>query len=135
MRYMLAVPGRAKLVAHHLRTLNKVFQKLFADENFIALLRAEDNGSLLLSTAAQTRSRGVNMRAIDEDGGESQRQWHRGRRENLLALTGELPKDLCRDEIMLTICCRYAESLLKNPRVNKYLPNSTRMSGEDSITR
>lgn len=35
-------------------------------------------------------------------------------------LQGSSPR-ICFDEITLTICCRYAESLLKNLRVNKYL--------------
>lgn len=61
------------------------------------------------------------MKSFAEDGGVCQREWHRTRRRNLLKLTGELPQNLCLDEITLTICCRYAESLLKNPRVRKYL--------------
>jgi hypothetical protein len=61
------------------------------------------------------------MKSFAEDGGACQREWHRARRRNLLKLTGELPQNLCLDEITLTISCRYAESLLKNPRVTKYL--------------
>jgi|SRR5581483_4917712 len=61
------------------------------------------------------------MKSFAEDGGVCQREWHRTRRRNLLKLTGDLPQNLCLDEIKLTICCRYAESLLKNLRVKKYL--------------
>ena len=41
VRYMEAVPERASMVAQHLRTLNGIFSALFADENFVTLLRAE----------------------------------------------------------------------------------------------
>jgi hypothetical protein len=72
----------------------------------------------------------MSIKSFSEDGGACHRQWHRTRRKHLLQLTGELPKNLCQDEITLTICCRYAESLLKNPRVTKYLarehPNELR---------
>jgi hypothetical protein len=41
VRYMEAVPKRATQVAQHLHTLDRVFSALFADENFVTLLRAE----------------------------------------------------------------------------------------------
>jgi hypothetical protein len=63
----------------------------------------------------------MGMKSFAQDGGACHRQWHRTRREHLLQISGELPKNLCLDEITLTICCRYAESLLKNLRVKKYL--------------
>jgi|SRR5579864_188467 len=72
----------------------------------------------------------MSMKSFAQDGGTCHRQWHRTRREHLLQLTGELPTNLCLDEITLTICCRYAESLLKNPQVKKYMarehPNEMR---------
>jgi len=72
----------------------------------------------------------MSMKSPARDGGVCRRQWHRTRREHLLQLTGELPTNLCLDEITLTICCRYAESLLKNPQVKKYMarehPNELR---------
>lgn len=60
-------------------------------------------------------------KTIQQDGGEWLGKWHRTRLANLLRLSGEPPKNLCLDELNLTVCCRYAESLLKNPRVKKYL--------------
>jgi hypothetical protein len=39
--YMLALPERATLVARNLRLLNTTLAKLFSDENFVTLLRAE----------------------------------------------------------------------------------------------
>jgi hypothetical protein len=72
----------------------------------------------------------MSMKSFSEDGGACQKQWHRTRRKHLLEVTGALPENLCADEITLTICCRYGESLLKNPRVKKYLakqhPNELR---------
>lgn len=41
VRYMEAVPKRADLVVRHLRTVKQIFETLFADENFVTLLRAE----------------------------------------------------------------------------------------------
>jgi hypothetical protein len=41
VEYTVTLPGRAELVARHLAVLNTVFDKLFADENFLTLLRAE----------------------------------------------------------------------------------------------
>jgi hypothetical protein len=61
------------------------------------------------------------MKAIDEDGGDCWRKWYKTRAEHLLCLSGPPPTNLCTDELTLTICCRYAECLLKNPRIVKYL--------------
>jgi hypothetical protein len=41
VRYMEAVPKRAHLVAQYLRALRENFEKLFSDEDFVTLLRAE----------------------------------------------------------------------------------------------
>jgi len=61
------------------------------------------------------------MKSFEQDGGECQRKWIRTRRANLLRLSGEPPATLCIDELNLTVCCRYAESLIKNSRINRYL--------------
>ena len=39
----------------------------------------------------------------------------------MLRLSGEPAKDLCIDELNLTVCCRYSETLMKNPRIKRYL--------------
>ena len=41
LQYTLALPRRAELVSRHLGILDRVFSKLFGDENFVTLLRAE----------------------------------------------------------------------------------------------
>jgi hypothetical protein len=61
------------------------------------------------------------MKSANEDGGECWGRWYRTRRANLLRLSGAPPKNLCIDQLNLTVCCRYAESLLQNARVNRYL--------------
>jgi hypothetical protein len=61
------------------------------------------------------------MKSVAQDGGECHRKWRRTRTANLLRLSGELPKNLCVDELNLTVCCRYAESLMENSRINRYL--------------
>ncbi len=61
------------------------------------------------------------MRSFDQDGGKCYRKWHQTRLTHLLRLSGEPPQNLCVDELNLTVCCRYAQSLMRNARVNKYL--------------
>lgn len=61
------------------------------------------------------------MKSFLQDGGECHRKWHRTRNLRLLRLSGELPLNLCADELALTSCCRYAERLLANKRVSEYL--------------
>jgi len=61
------------------------------------------------------------MKSIEQDRGQCLTNWHRGRLEHLLRLSGEPPENLCIDELNLTICCRYAESLMRNTRINRYL--------------
>lgn len=61
------------------------------------------------------------MKSFDQDGGECYRKWHQTRLAHLLRLSGEPPQHLCVDELNLTVCCRYAQSLMRNARVNRYL--------------
>ncbi len=61
------------------------------------------------------------MRSVKQDGGECLRKWHQAHRANLLRMCGKYSATLCLDEINLTVCCRYAESLLKHPRISRYL--------------
>lgn len=61
------------------------------------------------------------MKSVDQDQGESNRKWHRTRLAHLLCLSGEPPQNLCIDELNLTVCCRYAGSLMRNTRINRYL--------------
>jgi hypothetical protein len=63
----------------------------------------------------------VGMKSLKQDGGECLRKWHATRHAHLLRLSGETTKTLCMDQLNATICCRYVESLLENPRISRYL--------------
>jgi hypothetical protein len=60
-------------------------------------------------------------KTAEQDGGEWLRKWHNTRITNLQRISGATPENLCIDELNLTICCRYVETLLRNPSVKKYL--------------
>jgi hypothetical protein len=61
------------------------------------------------------------MKSFDQDGGECYRKWHQTRLAHLLHLSGKPPRNLCIDELNLTVCYRYAEMLMRNTRINRYL--------------
>jgi len=61
------------------------------------------------------------MKSVKQDGGELRRKWHRTRQEHLTCISGHFPRDLCALELELTVFCRYAELLLRNQRVNRFL--------------
>jgi hypothetical protein len=63
----------------------------------------------------------MSMKPVSQDGGECWRKWYTTRRANLLNLSGPPPMSLCADQMKLTISCRYAELLLKNPGILRYL--------------
>ncbi len=65
--------------------------------------------------------RKTGMKSRKQDGGACWRRWYRTRRANLRLLSGEPPQNLCIDQLNLTVCCRYAESLLNNARISRYL--------------
>ena len=44
--YSTALPLRAAVVAKHLDTFSVIFTRLFSDEHFVTLLRAESMGSI-----------------------------------------------------------------------------------------
>jgi hypothetical protein len=63
----------------------------------------------------------VGMKSLKQDGGRCLEKWHATRQANLLRLSGGAPKALCMDQVNATVCCRYVESLLENPRISRYL--------------
>ncbi len=73
----------------------------------------------------------MRMKTIQEDGGESLRKWHRSRLANLVRLSGAPPKNLSIDQLNLTVCCRYAKTLLKNVRITQYLMKHHRRALRD----
>jgi hypothetical protein len=75
------------------------------------------------------KSREVVVKYFDRDDGkmrwrwdgEMRRKWERTRKAKLARIMRGVPQTLNVDLLTLTVCFRYAESLLKNPRVKKYL--------------
>lgn len=63
------------------------------------------------------------MKSFEQDRYERQRMrnWWRTRRAKQARILREVPQTLAADLLTLTVCRRYAESLLKNPRVKGYL--------------
>lgn len=61
------------------------------------------------------------MKSAKDDAGAAWARWYRTRRANLLRLSGEPPTHLCADELALTICSRYAQWLLRNQRILRFL--------------
>ena len=61
------------------------------------------------------------MKSEQQDDGKLRRKWHQTRQEHLARISGRFPQDLCAREIELTVVCRYAELLLRNQRVNRFL--------------
>jgi hypothetical protein len=61
------------------------------------------------------------MKSVSQDEGKCWEKWYRTRKAHLLRLSGPPPKNLCADQLNLALGCRYAERLLENPRVFRYL--------------
>ena len=64
------------------------------------------------------------QKTIQQDDREWLYSWYGTRRATLLRLSGDPPKTLGLDALTLTVCCRYAETLLKNSRIRRYLQNN-----------
>jgi len=60
------------------------------------------------------------MKSFEQNGGEQRLRRH-NRKAKLARIMRSVPQTLAVDLLTLTVCCRYAESLLKNPHVKKYL--------------
>ena len=56
-----------------------------------------------------------------DDGGACWKRWYKTRKAHLLAMSGKPPDNLCMDQVKLTVDCRFAELLLNNPRVTRYI--------------
>jgi hypothetical protein len=61
------------------------------------------------------------MKPQPRDGAASRAAWKRLRREKLAHILRTVPKAFSTDLLTLAVCDRYAESLLANPRVRRYL--------------
>ena len=121
LRYALELPERAELAARHLQLLNEIFARLFADENFLTLLRAESMPTIPVYLKPVLEEQDMSAKAVKQNGGECVRTSHTARKLHSLHISAERSKTLCFEQLNLTICCRYIASLLKAPRVNRYL--------------
>ena len=63
----------------------------------------------------------MSMKSSREDGGACWRKWYLTRIANLLRLSGPPPANLCLDQLNLTVICRFAEELLGNARIVRYM--------------
>ena len=63
----------------------------------------------------------MSAKSVKQNRGECVRTSHAARQLNFLRISDERSKPLCFEQLNVTICCRYIESLLKAPRINRYL--------------
>jgi hypothetical protein len=119
----IGLDRRAEFAQTHLERLEGIFKTLLADENFLTLLRAESIKTLPhhLKTTREGAGKEVAKKFLTQDGGDSHNELDRPQKANLLSLSSEPPKTLALDQLTLTICCRYANSLLANPKIKEYL--------------
>lgn len=61
------------------------------------------------------------MKPFERDGDERLQKWARTRKAKLARILRGVPQTFALDLLNLTVCWRYAESLLKNSHVKKYL--------------
>ena len=119
----IGLDRRAEFAQAHLERLQGIFKTLLADENFLTLFRAESIKTVPkhLKITMEGAGKEVPRKFLTQDGGDSHRKWDQKQKANLLRLSSEPPKTLALDQLTLTICCRYANSLLANPKIKEYL--------------
>lgn len=119
----IGLDRRAEFAQAHLERLQGIFKTLLADENFLTLLRAECIKTVPshLKITMEGAGKGVPRKFVTQDGGDSRCQWRQKQKTSLLRLSSEPPKTLALDQLTLTICCRYANSLLANAKIKGYL--------------
>jgi hypothetical protein len=61
------------------------------------------------------------VKSFNRDNEKRRRNWWGTRKAKVARALREVPQTFTADLLTLTVCCRYAESLLKNPRVKKYV--------------
>jgi hypothetical protein len=119
----IGLDRRAEFAQAQLERLQGIFKALLADENFLTLLRAESITTIPnhLKITMEGAATEVPKKPLTQDGGDRHRKWDRTQKASLLRLSSEPPKTLGLDQLTLTICCRYANSLLANPKIKQYL--------------
>lgn len=109
----IGLDRRAEFAQAHLERLQGIFKTLLADENFLTLLRAESIKTIphYLKIPVERAGKKVPRSLLSQDGIKA----------NVSGLSFKAPKTLALDQLTLTICCRYADSLLANRKIKGYL--------------
>jgi hypothetical protein len=119
----IGLDRRAEFAQAHLGRLQSIFKTLLADDNFLTLLRAEcirtvPNYLKIPMAGAEKEPPG---KFLTQDGSDSHREPDRKQKADSLRLPSRPPNALALDQLILTICCRYANSLLANPKIKEYV--------------
>jgi hypothetical protein len=119
----IGLDRRAEFARAHLERLRGIFKTLLADENFLTLLRAECIKTVPshLKITMEGGGKEEPRKCVAQDGGDSRRKWRQEQKASLIHVSSEPSKTLALDQLILTICCRYANSLLANAKVKEYL--------------
>src|SRR4051794_40684597 len=102
MERAIDLDTRAEFAQAHLERLQDMFKALLADENFLTLLRAE-------SIKTVPNHMKITMKGAGKEIPKP--------KASLSRRPSGPPKTLALDQLTLTICCRYATSLLANARI------------------
>jgi hypothetical protein len=119
----IGLDTRAEFAQAHLERLQGIFKTLLADENFLTLLRAEciKTIPIHLKIAMEGGGKEIPRKLLTQDAGASHRKRDRTQKASSLRLLSGPSKTLALDQLTLTICCRYAISLLANAKIKDYL--------------
>ena len=74
LRYTVELPEWAESVARHLQLLKEIFVKLFADENFLTLLRAESMPTIPVYLKPVLEDSVMSAKSVKQNRGECVRR-------------------------------------------------------------
>jgi hypothetical protein len=128
----IGLDTRAEFAQAHLERLRGIFKTLLADENFLTLLRAECINTIPSHLEiAMEHGEKENPRKLLQGGRASHRKGDRMQNASSSRLVSGPSKTLALDQLTLTICCRYANSLLANPKIKAYLAKHHALQSAD----
>jgi hypothetical protein len=119
----ICLDKRTEFARAHLERLQGIFKKLLGDEHFLTLLRAECINTLPSHLKITMKGAGKDepRKCVAQNGDDRRRKWRQKQKGSLLRRSPEPPKSLALDQLTLTICCRYLNTLLANGKIKKYL--------------
>jgi len=121
LQYTLELPEWAELAARHLQLFDETFARVLADENFLTLLRAELMPTIPAYLTRVLDDSDITAKSINQNGRNRVEASHPARRPHCFRISDQRLKTLCFNQLNVTICCRYIESLVKAPRIKRYL--------------